>query len=228
MDVFPTVPVCEPGRTHNVSKPYRRSPPINPLALNARCTRTTPRRQDRPWVWACTRMPRGLTARSARGNSGRTPACGKPEQQRPISGSWLEILLSVMRWCGLVLGDAVPRAQVAAACDAGRTGAIRRRERLRLARLETHGHLVSNHRPKLTCRSQSIWDGDGAISLSKRTTPHGRMGFRMAKAGTLKTAQKGHVVLVARVLHNPTGAKPKRMRWDAVIKGSAKTPVPTT
>ena len=116
---------------------------------------------------------------------------------------------------GLVLGDAVPRANVAAAATPGGTGAVRQAfEMVKMARPDARV-FVSN----------PTWPNHISILeyLEMEIVPY--RYFDEASRGVdfeammadLGQAKAGDVVLLHGCCHNPTGANLNSAEWDAVI-----------
>jgi aspartate aminotransferase len=116
----------------------------------------------------------------------------------------------------LILGDAVPRANVAAAATPGGTGAIRQAFEL----------IQMAHPDVRVFASNPTWPNH--ISML------GYLGIEMVPyryfddetcgvdfdglIADLKTAKKGDVVLLHGCCHNPTGANLNSVEWDEVIE----------
>jgi aspartate aminotransferase len=116
----------------------------------------------------------------------------------------------------LILGDAVPRANVAAAATPGGTGAIRQAFEL----------IQMAHPDARVFASNPTWPNH--ISML------GYLGIEMVPyryfddetcgvdfdglIADLKTAKKGDVVLLHGCCHNPTGANLNSVEWDEVIE----------
>lgn len=116
----------------------------------------------------------------------------------------------------LVLGDAVPRANVAAAATPGGTGAVRQAfEMIRMARPDAR-IFVSN----------PTWPNHLSILkyLEMEMVPYRYFDDETrgvdfeGMIADLKTAHKGDVVLLHGCCHNPTGANLNAAEWDAVIE----------
>jgi aspartate aminotransferase len=115
----------------------------------------------------------------------------------------------------LVLGDAVPRANVAAAATPGGTGAVRQAfELIQMARAGARVFV-----------SDPTWPNHLSMLayLGMEMVPY--RYFNSETRGVdfdglitdLKTAKKGDVVLLHGCCHNPTGANLNSAEWDAVI-----------
>lgn len=117
---------------------------------------------------------------------------------------------------GLVLGDAVPRAQVAAAATPGGTGALRQGfELLRLANPDLRVFVSNPTWPN----HLSILDYLGIETVPYRYFDNDARGVDFDGMITdIKQARKGDVVLLHGCCHNPTGANLRADEWDAVIK----------
>ena len=116
----------------------------------------------------------------------------------------------------LVLEDAAPRANVAAAATPGGTGAVRQAfEMIRMARPDARV-FVSN----------PTWPNHLSILnyLQMETVPYRYFDDEArgvdfnGMIADLKTAKTGDVVLLHGCCHNPTGANLNAAEWDAVIE----------
>ena len=116
----------------------------------------------------------------------------------------------------LVLGDAVPRANVAAAATPGGTGAVRQAfELIQMARPDARVFV-----------SDPTWPNHLSILKYLDMTVVNYRYFDDETRGVdfdgmladLKTAQKGDVILLHGCCHNPTGANLNAAQWDDVIK----------
>ena len=116
----------------------------------------------------------------------------------------------------MVLGDAVPRAQVAAAATPGGTGAIRQAfELIQMARPQARVFVSNPTWPN----HLSILKYLGMEMVPYRYFDDETRGVDFdGMIADLKTAQKGDVVLLHGCCHNPTGANLNAAEWDAVIK----------
>ena len=116
----------------------------------------------------------------------------------------------------MVLGDAVPRAQVAAAATPGGTGAIRQAfELIQMARPSARVFVSNPTWPN----HLSILKYLGMEMVPYRYFDDDTRGVDFdGMIADLKTAQKGDVVLLHGCCHNPTGANLNAAEWDAVIK----------
>ena len=116
----------------------------------------------------------------------------------------------------MVLGDAVPRAQVAAAATPGGTGAIRQAfELIQMARPQARVFVSNPTWPN----HLSILKYLGMEMVPYRYFDDETRGVDFdGMIADLKTAQKGDVVLLHGCCHNPTGANLNSAEWDAVIE----------
>lgn len=116
---------------------------------------------------------------------------------------------------GLVLGDAVPRANIAAAATPGGTGAVRQAfEMIKMARPDARVFVSDPTWPN----HLSILEYLGITSVSYRYFDSETRGVDFdGMIADLKTARKGDVVLLHGCCHNPTGANLNATEWDMVI-----------
>jgi aromatic-amino-acid transaminase len=116
---------------------------------------------------------------------------------------------------GLVLGDAVPREQVAAVATPGGTGAVR--QAFELARLAQPGARVFVSNPTWP-NHLSILDYLGMEKVLYRYFDGDSRAVDFeAMLADLRQARKGDVVLLHGCCHNPTGANLTGPEWRAVI-----------
>lgn len=115
----------------------------------------------------------------------------------------------------LVLGDAVPRAAVAAAATPGGTGAVRQAfELVQMARPEARVFVSNPTWPNHLSMLKYL----GIEMVPYRYFDEATCGVDFdGMIADLKTAQKGDVVLLHGCCHNPTGANLNAAEWDAVI-----------
>ena len=116
----------------------------------------------------------------------------------------------------LVLGAAVPRANVAAAATPGGTGAVRQAfELIQMARPEARVFVSDPTWPN----HLSILSYLGIEAVPYRYFDNETRGVDFdGLIADLKTAQKGDIVLLHGCCHNPTGANLNGAEWDAVIE----------
>ena len=116
----------------------------------------------------------------------------------------------------LVLGDAVPRANVAAAATPGGTGAVRQAfELIQMARRDARVFVSNPTWPNHI----SILGYLGIEVVPYRYFDDETRGVDFeGLIADLKTAKKGDVVLLHGCCHNPTGANLNSAEWDEVIK----------
>ncbi len=116
----------------------------------------------------------------------------------------------------LVLGDAVPRANVAAAATPGGTGAVRQAfELIQMARPDARVFVSNPTWPNHI----SILGYLGIEVVPYRYFDDETRGVDFeGLIADLKTAKKGDVVLLHGCCHNPTGANLNSAEWDEVIK----------
>lgn len=116
----------------------------------------------------------------------------------------------------LVLGDAVPRANVAAAATPGGTGAVRQAfEMILMARPDARVFVSNPTWPNHI----SILGYLGIEVVPYRYFDDETRGVDFdGLIADLKTAKKGDVVLLHGCCHNPTGANLNSAEWDEVIK----------
>jgi len=116
----------------------------------------------------------------------------------------------------LVLGDAVPRANIAAAATPGGTGAVRQAfELIQMARPDARIFV-----------SDPTWPNHLSILkyLDMNVVPYRYFDDETrgvdfdGMIADLKTAQKGDVILLHGCCHNPTGANLNAAQWGDVIK----------
>tara|TARA_R110002049_G_scaffold117332_3_gene270641 strand:+ start:33415 stop:34596 length:1182 start_codon:yes stop_codon:yes gene_type:complete len=115
----------------------------------------------------------------------------------------------------LVLGDAVPRGNVAAAATPGGTGAVRQAfELIQMARPEARVFVSDptwpNHLSILSYLGMDV------INYRYFDSETGGVDFD-GMIADLKTAKKGDVVLLHGCCHNPTGANLNDTEWQAVV-----------
>ncbi len=115
----------------------------------------------------------------------------------------------------LVLGSAVPRANVAAAATPGGTGAVRQAfELIQMARADARVFVSDptwpNHLSMLAYLDIEM------VPYRYFDTETRGVDFE-GMIADLKTAKKGDVVLLHGCCHNPTGANLNATEWDAVI-----------
>lgn len=123
----------------------------------------------------------------------------------------------------MVLGDAVPRANVAAAATPGGTGAIRQAfEMIQMARPDARVFVSDPTWPN----HLSILKYLGMAVVPYRYFDDETRGVDFdGMLADLKTAHKGDVILLHGCCHNPTGANLNAAQWDEVIR-FCTTPVP--
>jgi aspartate aminotransferase len=116
----------------------------------------------------------------------------------------------------LVLGDAVPRENIAAAATPGGTGAIRQAfELIRMARPDVRVFLSNPTWPN----HPSILKYLGIEMVDYRYFDDETRGVDFdGMIADLKTARKGDMVLLHGCCHNPTGANLNMTQWGEVIK----------
>lgn len=116
----------------------------------------------------------------------------------------------------LVLGDAVPRANVAAAATPGGTGAVRQAfELIQMARPDARVFVSNPTWPNHISMLSYL----GIEMVPYRYFDGETRGVDFdGLIADLKTAQKGDVVLLHGCCHNPTGANLNSAEWDEVIK----------
>lgn len=116
----------------------------------------------------------------------------------------------------LVLDDAVPRAQIAAAATPGGTGAVRQAfEMIKMARADARVFVSDPTWPNHI----SILNYLGIEHVPYRYFDTETRGVDFdGMLADLKTAKKGDVVLLHGCCHNPTGANLNSAQWDDVIK----------
>ncbi len=116
----------------------------------------------------------------------------------------------------LVLGAAVPRANVAAAATPGGTGAVRQAfELIQMARPEARVFVSDPTWPN----HLSILSYLGIEAVPYRYFDNETRGVDFdGLIADLKTAQKGDIVLLHGCCHNPTGANLNAAEWDAIIE----------
>lgn len=117
---------------------------------------------------------------------------------------------------GLVLGDAVPRASVAAVATPGGTGAVRQAfEMIRMARPDARVFVSDPTWPN----HLSILSYLGIEIVPYRYFDNETRGVDFdGMLADLKGAHAGDVVLLHGCCHNPTGANLNATQWDAVIE----------
>ncbi len=116
----------------------------------------------------------------------------------------------------LVLGDAMPRANIAAAATPGGTGAVRQAfELIQMARPDAKVFVSDptwpNHLSMLKYLDMPVVPYRYFDDETRGVDFDGMMA-------DLKTAQKGDVILLHGCCHNPTGANLNASQWDDVIK----------
>ncbi|EEB83254.1 amino acid aminotransferase [Roseobacter sp. GAI101] len=116
----------------------------------------------------------------------------------------------------LVLGDAVRRANVAAAATPGGTGAVRQAfELIQMARPDARVFVSDPTWPNHLSMLKYL----GMTIVPYRYFDEDTRGVDFdGMTADLKTAQKGDVILLHGCCHNPTGANLNATQWDAVIK----------
>ncbi len=116
---------------------------------------------------------------------------------------------------GLVLGDAVPRANIAAAATPGGTGAVRQAfEMVKMARPDARVFVSDPTWPNHI----SILEYLGMETLRYRYFDDETRGVDFdGMMADLRQAKAGDVVLLHGCCHNPTGANLNTAEWDAVI-----------
>ncbi len=116
----------------------------------------------------------------------------------------------------LVLGDAVPRENIAAAATPGGTGAIRQAfELIRMARPDVRVFLSNPTWPN----HPSILKYLGIEMVDYRYFDDETRGVDFdGMIADLKTARKGDMILLHGCCHNPTGANLNMTQWGEVIK----------
>jgi aspartate aminotransferase len=116
----------------------------------------------------------------------------------------------------LVLGDAVPRANVAAAATPGGTGAVRQAfELIQMAKPDARVFVSDPTWPN----HLSILKYLGVEVVSYRYFDEETRGVDFdGMIADLKTATKDDVILLHGCCHNPTGANLNATQWDAVIE----------
>ncbi|MEH6520341.1 amino acid aminotransferase [Sulfitobacter sp.] len=116
----------------------------------------------------------------------------------------------------LVLGDAVPRANVAAAATPGGTGAVRQAfELIQMARPDARIFVSNPTWPNHISMLSYL----GIEMVPYRYFDDETRGVDFdGLIADLKTAKKGDVVLLHGCCHNPTGANLNSAEWDEVIK----------
>ncbi len=117
---------------------------------------------------------------------------------------------------GLILGDAVPRANVAAAATPGGTGAIRQAfELVQMARPDARVFVSNPTWPNHI----SILGYLGIEVVPYRYFDDETRGVDFdGLVEDLKASKKGDIVLLHGCCHNPTGANLNSAEWDEVIK----------
>lgn len=121
----------------------------------------------------------------------------------------------------LVLGDAVPRANVAAAATPGGTGAVR--QAFELIQMADKGARVFVSDPTWP-NHLSILDYLGMERVSYRYFDGETRGVDFdGMMADLETAKAGDVVLLHGCCHNPTGANLNITQWQAVVDVLNKT-----
>ncbi|MGB3243309.1 MAG: amino acid aminotransferase [Sulfitobacter sp.] len=115
----------------------------------------------------------------------------------------------------LVLGKAVPRANVAAAATPGGTGAVRQAfEMIQMAQPDARVFVSDPTWPNHI----SILNYLGIEKVPYRYFDSETRGVDFeGMLADLKTARKGDVVLLHGCCHNPTGANLNSAEWDAVL-----------
>jgi aromatic-amino-acid transaminase len=116
----------------------------------------------------------------------------------------------------LVLGDAMPRGNIAAAATPGGTGAVRQAfELIQMARPDAKVFVSDptwpNHLSMLKYLDMPVVPYRYFDDETRGVDFDGMMA-------DLKTAQKGDVILLHGCCHNPTGANLNPSQWDDVIK----------
>jgi aromatic-amino-acid transaminase len=121
----------------------------------------------------------------------------------------------------LVLGNAVPRAQVAAAATPGGTGAVRQAfEMIRLANPKARVFVSDPTWPN----HLSMLDYLGMERVAYRYFDSETRGVDFnGMIEDISTARAGDVVLLHGCCHNPTGANLNLVEWQAVIDVLLKT-----
>lgn len=116
----------------------------------------------------------------------------------------------------LVLGDAVPRANVAAAATPGGTGAVRQAfELIQMAKPDARVFVSDPTWPN----HLSILKYLGVEVVNYRYFDEETRGVDFdGMIADLKTATKDDVILLHGCCHNPTGANLNATQWDAVIE----------
>ena len=116
----------------------------------------------------------------------------------------------------MVLGDAVPRANVAAAATPGGTGAIRQAfEMIQMARPDARVFVSDPTWPN----HLSILSYLGVEVVPYRYFDNATRGVDFdGMIADLKGAHAGDVILLHGCCHNPTGANLNAVQWDAVIE----------
>ena len=116
----------------------------------------------------------------------------------------------------LVLGDAVPRGNVAAAATPGGTGAVR--QAFELIQMARPGARVFVSNPTWP-NHLSMLAYLGMEMVPYRYFDDETRGVDFdGLIADLKTAKKGDVVLLHGCCHNPTGANLNSAEWDAVVE----------
>lgn len=126
----------------------------------------------------------------------------------------------------LVLGDAVPRGNVAAAATPGGTGAVRQAfELVQMARPDARVFVSDPTWPN----HLSILKYLGIEVVNYRYFDDETRGVDFdGMLADLKTAKQGDLILLHGCCHNPTGANLNAAQWDDVIKvlqGTGATPM---
>ncbi len=116
---------------------------------------------------------------------------------------------------GLILGDAVPRANIAAVATPGGTGACRQAfEMIRMANPEARVFVSNPTWPN----HLSILNYLGMETVQYRYFDGETRGVDFdGMIEDLKTAKAGDVVLLHGCCHNPTGANLNLMQWQEVV-----------
>jgi len=116
----------------------------------------------------------------------------------------------------LVLADAVPRTQVAAAATPGGTGAVRQAfELIQMARPEARVFVSDPTWPNHLSMLAYL----GMTMVPYRYFDDETRGVDFdGLIADLKTAKQGDIVLLHGCCHNPTGANLDSSQWDAVIE----------
>ena len=116
----------------------------------------------------------------------------------------------------LVLGDAVPRGNVAAAATPGGTGAVRQAfELIQMARSDARVFVSDPTWPNHLSMLAYL----GMEMVPYRYFDEETRGVDFdGLIADLKTAKKGDVVLLHGCCHNPTGANLNSAEWDSVIE----------